>query len=164
MLGNNALRSERKRCARRLSVLQVVRYAADLFYPLNYRIGLKTYRRNMGNSAQTITISFWVTGDNVFAPDNARAAGKTYTISAANTWEYKTLTFNGDTTDAPNDDTGIGMELLVALGLTLRQATWRLTFGGQSWLVHSTWQCTGLQLSLATRPRRLSIGRLRKKE
>ena len=146
--------------------------AADLFYPLHYRIESQDLQhlKYGSSSAETITISFWVkssvTGTYVlalYAPDNARAAGKTYTISSANTWEYKTLTFNGDTTDAPNDDNGIGIELYFLGGAgsdhtsgTL-SAAWQ-DFTAADWAagqsvnlqntLNSTWQCTGLQVEL----------------
>ena len=68
------------------------------------------------SSAKKTTLSFWVksnvTGTYVvglYAPDNNRGNGKTYTINTANTWEYKTLTFDGDTTDGINNDNGDGL-------------------------------------------------------
>jgi hypothetical protein len=146
--------------------------AADLFYPLHYRIEAQDLQhlKYGSSSAKAITISFWVkssvTGTYVlglYAPDNTRAAGKTYTISSANTWEYKTLTFNGDTTDAPNNDNGIGIELYFLGGAgsdhtsgTL-SAAWQ-DFTAADWAagqsvnlqntLNSTWQCTGLQVEL----------------
>ena len=63
-----------------------------------------------GNSnAQTITVSFYVkssiTGTyavGLYKPDTTnRIFNKTYTISSANTWEKKTLTFVGDTNKFP---------------------------------------------------------------
>ena len=75
---------------------------------------------NYGNSnAQTITVSFYVkssiTGTyavGLYKPDStARIFNKTYTISSANTWEKKTLTFVGDTDSgaAIVNDTGQGI-------------------------------------------------------
>ena len=68
------------------------------------------------SSAKKTTLSFWVksnvTGTYVvglYAPDNARGNGKTYTINTASTWEYKTLTFEGDATDGINNDNGDGL-------------------------------------------------------
>ena len=56
-------------------------------------------------SAQSVTLSFWVKssatgtfGVSIYQPNDARIIGSTYTISAANTWEQKTITFAGDTT------------------------------------------------------------------
>ena len=72
-----------------------------------------------GNSnAQTITVSFYVkssvTGTyalGLYKPDStARIFNKTYTISSANTWEKKTLTFVGDTSGGGiDDDNGGGL-------------------------------------------------------
>ena len=57
------------------------------------------------SNAKTCTVSFWirssVTGTYSFGLRNAalnRAYVTTYTINAANTWEYKTITIPGDTT------------------------------------------------------------------
>lgn len=43
--------------------------------------------------------------------DNSRLIGKTYAISAANTWEKKTVTFDGDTSGALGNDNGNSMQL-----------------------------------------------------
>ena len=61
--------------------------------------------KNGTSSALPITLSFWVksyqTGTyvvTVYKPDNTqRQISATYTISASNTWEFKTMTFPGDT-------------------------------------------------------------------
>ena len=48
---------------------------------------------------------------------NQKSNVQTFTISSANTWEYKTVTFNGDTAQAvPNDNTP-GLSLIFALGV-----------------------------------------------
>jgi len=62
--------------------------------------------------AKPLTLSFWVKSNKtgtyaitLYKPDNtARSLGKTYTISSANTWEYKTVTFEGDTSGGGLDD------------------------------------------------------------
>ena len=43
--------------------------------------------------------------------DNSRLIGRTYTISAANTWEKKTVTFDGDTSGTLGNDNGNSMQL-----------------------------------------------------
>lgn len=61
--------------------------------------------QNGSSGAQSVTLSFWVrsnkTGTYTAAirkPDNTdRNQSKEYTISAADTWEHKSLTFSGDT-------------------------------------------------------------------
>jgi hypothetical protein len=75
------------------------------------------------DSAKTITISFWVrssvTGTFVVAPQNNafnRCYPATYTISSANTWEYKTVTIPGDTSGTWLTDNGVGMFLTFTLG------------------------------------------------
>ena len=66
--------------------------------------------------AKPVTLSFWVkssiTGtfnSGIYQSDGSRIITKTYTISSANTWEYKTLTFAGDTSGTINDDNGEGL-------------------------------------------------------
>ena len=63
------------------------------------------------SDAESTTLSFWVksyqTGNyqvNLFDNNNQRQIGATYTISSSETWEYKTITFAGDTTGALTDD------------------------------------------------------------
>jgi hypothetical protein len=69
-------------------------------------------------SAKKITLSFYVkcnkTGDfqvNLRDKDNSRIIGKVVTISSANTWEKKTITFDGDTTGTLNNDNGESLTL-----------------------------------------------------
>ena len=70
-------------------------------------------------SPQKLTLSFWVksnkTGTGVvwfFRDDTSnRQNAKTYTISSANTWEYKTITIDGDTTNKIPFDNGIGLSV-----------------------------------------------------
>ena len=75
-------------------------------------------------SAQTITISFWVRSSltGTFGGVLANSAQNriypfTYTISAANTFEYKTLTIAGDTTGTWLTTNGTGIELIFGLGV-----------------------------------------------
>jgi hypothetical protein len=74
-------------------------------------------------SAQPITISFWVrssvTGTYCVGLQNAltnRSYGAEYTISATNTWEYKTITVAGDTTGTWSTDNGAGVYVYFDLG------------------------------------------------
>jgi hypothetical protein len=64
-------------------------------------------------SAESVTLSFWVrsstTGTyiaNLTDLDNTRQISQSYTISAADTWEYKTLTFAGDASGVLDNDNG----------------------------------------------------------
>jgi hypothetical protein len=75
-------------------------------------------------SAQTVTLSFWVrsslTGTFGGAIKNGasnRSYPFTYTISAANTWEQKTVTIAGDTTGTWLTNNGTGMQLNFGLGV-----------------------------------------------
>jgi hypothetical protein len=64
------------------------------------------------SGAKSLTISFWVrstkTGiyvvDIYHADSTARTQSHQYTINQADTWEYKTLTFSGDTSIATDND------------------------------------------------------------
>ena len=76
--------------------------------------------KNGTSSALPTTLSFWVkayqTGTfvvNLYKPDNTnRQITATYTISASNTWEFKTMTFPGDTSGGGiNSDTGAGFQI-----------------------------------------------------
>ena len=69
-------------------------------------------------SAESLTASFWVksnkTGTYVaelYDGDNSRQISKSYTISSADTWEKKTLTYAGDTTGALGNDNGNSLSL-----------------------------------------------------
>jgi hypothetical protein len=74
-------------------------------------------------SAKTVTISFWVrsslTGTFGGALSNAglnRAYPYTYSISAANTWEYKTVIIPGDTSGTWATDNSTGIRFWIDLG------------------------------------------------
>jgi hypothetical protein len=73
--------------------------------------------------ASTVTVSFWVrsslTGSFGGSLGNSNATRQypfSYTISAANTWEQKTITIAGDTTGTWNKTNGIGAILYFGLG------------------------------------------------
>ena len=74
-------------------------------------------------NAKTITISFWayssLTGTFGGAINNSgvsRSYPFTYTISAANTWEQKTITIAGDTSGTWLTTNGVGMYVRFGLG------------------------------------------------
>ena len=69
-------------------------------------------------SAESVTLSFWTkctkTGNiqvNLQDNDNSRLIGNTVTINATDTWEYKTITYAGDTTGAFDNDTGDSLQI-----------------------------------------------------
>ena len=75
-------------------------------------------------NAQTVTLSFWVrsslTGAFGGALSNSaqnRNYPFSYTISAANTWEYKTVTIAGDTTGTWLTTNGTGLSVWLGLGV-----------------------------------------------
>ena len=70
------------------------------------------------SSAVSTTLSFYVrsskTGTyqvNLRDIDNTRIIGATYTISSADTWEQKIITFAGDTTGAFDNDTAASLDI-----------------------------------------------------
>ena len=74
-------------------------------------------------NAQTTTLSFWARssltgtfGGSLSNGDNDRSYVFAYTISAANTWEYKTVTIVGDTTGTWGSTNGRGIQVSFSLG------------------------------------------------
>ncbi len=74
-------------------------------------------------SASPITLSFWVRSSltGTFGGCLANSAHNrsypfTYTISAANTWEQKSVTVAGDTTGTWVTDNGVGLQVIFGLG------------------------------------------------
>ena len=70
------------------------------------------------SNAESLTLQFYVkspkTGTHIvqlFDQDNTRHISKSYTVSSANTWEKKTLTFAGDTTGAMTDDNNYSLQI-----------------------------------------------------
>jgi len=76
------------------------------------------------SAAKKVTLSFWVkssvTGKNYcmfYHADGTRFIYKSYTVDSADTWEYKTLTFSGDTASAITNDNGAGLNIIWMLYL-----------------------------------------------
>lgn len=70
------------------------------------------------SGAKSITVSFYVrtnkTGTytlELFDRDNTRSFSKTYTVSSANTWEFKSVTFAGDTSGALDNDNAVSLDV-----------------------------------------------------
>jgi hypothetical protein len=118
-------------------------------------------------NAKTVTLSFWVRSSltGTFGGGFSNAAYNrgypfTYTISAANTWEYKTVTVAGDTTGTWGTTNGLGIELVFSLGMgSSLQATpnawtnaWRFPTGAVSVVSTNgaTLYITGVQLEVGT--------------
>jgi hypothetical protein len=103
-------------------------------------------------SAATVTLSFWVkssiTGTHSGSLRNSgfnRSYPFTYSISAANTWEKKTITIPGDTTGTWLKDSGIGIEVIFDLGTG---STFRSTAG--AWTAGNFVGVTGAASVMAT--------------
>jgi hypothetical protein len=114
--------------------------------------------------ASSVTLSFWVrsslTGTFGGALQNAildRSYVFSYAISAANTWEYKTVTIAGDTTGTWNTTNGLGIGVSFSLGSGTGKSTTAGSWvngnlngvtGGVSVVGTNgaTWQITGVQL------------------
>lgn len=119
-------------------------------------------------NAKTVTLSFWVrsslTGTFGGVLQNAaqdRSYAYTYTINAANTWEYKTITIPGEISGTwlTNTSSGIQVYWDMGCGSGLRTAAGVWTVGdfrgatGTGSVVATTgatWQMTGVQLEVGT--------------
>jgi hypothetical protein len=80
-------------------------------------------------NAKTVTLSFWVRssltgtfGGALTNDDNTRSYPYTYTISAANTWEYKSVTIAGDTTGTWLKNSGRGIQVRFGFGVGSTQS------------------------------------------
>jgi len=118
-------------------------------------------------SAKTVTLSFWVrsslTGTFGGALRNSatdRSYPFTYTISAADTWEQKSVTIAGDTTGTWLTTTGIGVEVYFSLGAGSSRTGTAGSWAGANYLgatgqtqvistLNATWFVTGVQLEVA---------------
>ena len=121
------------------------------------------------SSAEKITLSFWVkatkTGTNVlmlYQDDAADMINAQYTINASNTWEYKTLTFVGNTGDVITNDNTRGFICIwhLAAGSARTSGSIMDTWGGYATgneavgqvnhadSTSNTWQITGVQLEI----------------
>jgi len=129
---------------------------------------------NFGNSsAKSLTLSFWVRSNktgtycaSLFNNDQSKWFSKQYTISSANTWEKKTLTYAGDTSNAFNNDNGTSLRCRFWLGAGSTYtsgtitSTWTTESGNESSLASgqvnladntaNEWYITGVQLEAGT--------------
>ena len=74
------------------------------------------------SSAKSLTASFWVRSSLTgkysvlfYEHDGTRSNLQSFNISTADTWEYKTITIDGDTGGTINDDNGKGLSLYFTL-------------------------------------------------
>ena len=115
--------------------------------------------------AKELTLSFWVkasvTGTYIARLHATEAVSKTYSVNAAHTWEYKTMTFPADTSGtAISNDNALGLALVFGLiagsnytSGTL-QTTWAAVVDADTYVgqvnvaatASNYWQVTGVQL------------------
>jgi len=144
--------------------------SGDVYFNFRQQIEAKniSHLKFGTSSAKTLTVSFWVrstlTGNFSFTLRNGpsdRSFVTTYNISAANTWEKKTITIAGDTTGNWTIDNGVG--LTVNFGHGSSQGTYSTSTLNQ-WqsgsktgatgsvkmveTVNSKWYITGLQVEV----------------
>lgn len=121
------------------------------------------------SSAKPVTLSFWVKssvtgsmGGTLFNANGSMSYGFLYTISAANTWEYKTVTIPGATTGTWNtNNTGC-----VILSFSFGMGSTYTTPSNNAWVAGNyrtgtgsvnlvstngaTWYATGVQIEVGT--------------
>jgi hypothetical protein len=147
--------------------------AAGDYFQLNQSFegqNLQYLKKGTAN-AVSLTASFWVkstkTGTficELLDLDNSRQISKSYTVDVTDTWEKKTITFEGDTTGALANDNGSSLVLSFWLGAgstyssgTLNTSWASITNAnravGQVNIADSTsndWYITGVQLEAGT--------------
>ena len=116
-------------------------------------------------NAKSFTLSFWVkssltgTFGGIVGNDSDRTWAFTYTITAANTWEQKTVTITGQTGGTWNATTLVGLSVILSLACgssyLATPAQWNSSnsYGatGQGSVLATngaTWQFTGVQLEI----------------
>jgi len=132
--------------------------------------GQNVQHLNFGSSAaKEFTVSFWVKSSvtgvyalEIYQYANGSHFTKNYTISSANTWEYKTITYTANTATAVSDDntSGIAVWFWLRAGSTFNSGTASNTWNtnnsqraiGQTAdvgaVLNSTFQITGIQLEV----------------
>ncbi len=129
------------------------------------------YLKYSTSSAESTTLSFWVRSNKtgtyiveLYGVTDNRQISKSYTISSADTWEKKTITFAGDTGGTYNNDntSELMISWYLAAGSNYTSGTLSTTWGaktdadravGQVNLADSTsneWYITGVQLEAGT--------------
>jgi hypothetical protein len=91
----------------------------DTLYLFHKIEGQHLQHLNFGtSSAKSLTLSFWVKSNKtgtyiaeLYQTDATRAVSYAYTISSANTWEKKTITYVGDTSGQIDNDNGTGLQI-----------------------------------------------------
>ena len=155
----------------KITSLSAYTIQANDFFVYNHNIeGSNIDYLNFGtSSAKTITVSFYVksslTGTFSLAIRNSaynRSQVQEYTISSANTWERKSLTFAGDTSGTWLTTNAVGLRLSWGLGggSSYHIASTGTWLGVDDWTTSNstsvvstnaaTWYITGVQLEVGT--------------
>jgi hypothetical protein len=129
------------------------------------------YLKKGTSSAESLTLSFWVRSNKtgtyiaeLFDEDNSRQYSQSYTISSADTWEKKTITYAGDTTGTLGNDNAQSMRVNFwlsagsnftsgSLGTSWSANSNGIRAVGQVNLADSTdneWYITGIQLEVGS--------------
>ena len=144
--------------------------AGDYFFLAHKFEGQNLQSLKKGTSAALpVTLSFWVksnvTGTYILEfddNDNSRNINKSYTVYSSGTWEYKTITFEGDTVAGFDDDASFSARLFWWLdaGSNFRGGTLATSWGSTNNVdrvegnvtfadtVNNYWQITGVQLEV----------------
>jgi hypothetical protein len=119
-------------------------------------------------NAKTVTLSFWVrssltgTFGGAFRNSaNNRSYPFTYSISVADTWEFKTITVTGDTSGTWLTDNGTGLKIFFGLGVGSSFSGTAGAWAGSNFLsatgavsvigtLNATWYITGVQLEVGS--------------
>ena len=140
--------------------------AGDIFVIRQHIEGFNVADFGWGTaSAATVTLSFWVRssltgtfGGSLLNASGGRAYPFTYTISNANTFEYKTITIAGDTSGTWLTTNGRGITLIFGLGVGSTYSATAGAWGDGSYISSATgstsvvgtsgatWYVTGVQL------------------
>lgn len=92
-------------------------------------------------SAENFTVQFWIktskTGTYIVEmrdTDNNRSISQSYTVNAADTWEKKILTFDGDTSGVLDNDNGSSLTILLWLyaGSDFTSGTLQTSWGAET--------------------------------
>ena len=101
------------------------------------------------SNAKQLTLQFWVKSPKTGAhtvrldvQDSNDGVGATYTVSSANTWEKKTVTFPASTSGTINDDNGRGVHVLWVLSAGTDFTSGTLNTTWASWTNANTAETT----------------------
>jgi hypothetical protein len=143
---------------------------ATQFYAFRHRVeGFNVADLNWGTAnAKTVTLSFWTRssltgtfGGVLRNSANDRSYPFIYSISSANTWEYKTITVAGDTSGTWLTTNGIGLQIDFGLGVGSTYSGTAGAWAGSLYIsatgavsvigtLNATWYITGVQLEVGS--------------